>query len=69
MIFSQYKENCEVILDYPKIGGGNIKDFSKNTIRNLLRANIDVHSRKLIAELPEDEIKCIETFQSHILDS
>ena len=28
-IFSQYKETCEVLLDYPKIGGGNIKEFSK----------------------------------------
>ena len=27
MIFSQYKETCEVLLDYPKIGGYNIKDF------------------------------------------
>ena len=25
MIFSQYKETCEVLLDYPKIGGENIK--------------------------------------------
>ena len=25
MIFSQYIETCEVILDYPKIGGENIK--------------------------------------------
>ena len=24
MIFSQYKETCEVLLDYPKIGGENI---------------------------------------------
>ena len=27
MILYQYKETCEVILDYPKIGGENIKDF------------------------------------------
>ena len=25
VIFSQYKETCEVLLDYAKIGGGNIK--------------------------------------------
>ena len=25
MIFSQYKETCEVLLDYLKIGGGNIE--------------------------------------------
>ena len=29
MIFSQYKETCEVLPDYPQIGGGNIKDFVK----------------------------------------
>ena len=29
MIFSQYRENCEVLLDYPKIGGGDfIKDYA-----------------------------------------
>ena len=27
IIFSQYKETCEVLLDYPKVGGDNIKDF------------------------------------------
>ena len=45
MIFSQYKETCEVLLDYPKIGGDDIiEDFAKKAIRNLLHANIDVHS-------------------------
>ena len=34
--FSQYKQTCEVLLDHPKIGGGNIKDFAKKAIRNLL---------------------------------
>ena len=29
MIFSQYKETCEVLLYYPKIRGGDIKEFSK----------------------------------------
>ena len=30
MIFSQYRETCEVILDYPKIGGDDvIKDYAK----------------------------------------
>ena len=29
MIFSQYKENCEVLLYYPKIGGENIKYLKK----------------------------------------
>ena len=27
MMLYQYKETCELILDYPKIGGDNIKDF------------------------------------------
>ena len=55
MILSQYTETCEVLLDYSKIGGGDIiEDFAKRDIRNLLHANIDVHSRRLIAEFPRD---------------
>ena len=30
-----------------------------------MHANIDVHSRRLIAEFPKDGIKCIEKLQSH----
>ena len=64
MIFSQYRETCEVLLDYPKIRrDGVIEDYAKKTIRNLLRANIDGHSRRLIAEFPKDGIKCIEKLQ------
>ena len=49
MIFSQYTETCEVLLDYPKIGGdGVIEDYAKKDIGKLLHANIDVHSRRLI---------------------
>ena len=30
MVFSQYTETCEVLLDYPKIGGGDIiEDYAK----------------------------------------
>ena len=65
MIFSQYRGTCEVLLDYPKIGGGNVSYYAKQAIRNLLRANSDVHSRRLIAEFPKDGIKCIEKLQSH----
>ena len=66
MIFSQYRENFEVILDYPKIGGDDvIEDYAKKAIRNLLHANFDVHSRILIAEFPKDGFKCIEKLQSH----
>ena len=30
-----------------------------------MHANIDVHSRRLIAEFPKDVVKCIEKLQSH----
>ena len=33
MTFSKYKETCELLPDYPKIGGDNIKDFVKNPLR------------------------------------
>ena len=65
MIFSQYRENCEVLIDYPKIGGDDVEGYAKRAIRNLLHANIDVHSRRLIAEFPKDGIKCIENLQLH----
>ena len=61
MIFSEYTETCEVLLDYPKIGGDDIiEDYAKRAIRNLLHENIDVHSRKLIAEFLKDGIKYIK---------
>ena len=63
MLFYQYKEACEVLLDYPKIGGENIKYFVKNDIRNILHANIDVHIRILIADFPGYGVKCIEKIQ------
>ena len=65
MIFSQYRETFEVLKDYPKMGWGNEKYYAKQAIRNLLHANSDVHRRRLIAELPEDGIKCLEKLQSH----
>ena len=43
----------------------NIKDYAKMAIRNILHANSCVHSRILIAEFPEDGIKCMEELQSH----
>ena len=49
MIFSQYTETFEVLLDYPKIGGDDIiEDYAKKDIRDLLHAKIDVHRRILI---------------------
>ena len=65
MIFPQYKETCEVLLDYPKIGGINIKECEKIAIRNLLHANIYVHRRRLFAEFPRDGTKYIEKLHSH----
>ena len=66
MIFSQYRETYEVMEDYPIMGGGNVNDFSKQAIRNLLHKNSCVHIRILIAEFPEDGIKCLENC-SHIV--
>ena len=66
MIFSQYKETCEVLLYYPKIGGyGIIEDYAKKATSNILHANIDVHSRRFIAEFPKYGIKCIEKLPFH----
>ena len=64
MIFSQYTETCEVLLDYPKIGGDDvIEDYAKKAIRNLLHTKTVVRSRRLIAEYPKYGIKCIEKIQ------
>ena len=64
MIFSQSRETCEVLLDYPKIGGDDvIEDYAKKATRNFLHANIDVHRRKLIAYFPKDGVKCIGKLQ------
>ena len=69
MIFSQYTETCEVLLDYPKIGGGDIiENYAKKAISNLLHANIDVHIIIFIAEFPKYGIKCIEKLQSHFVN-
>ena len=63
--FSQYRETCEVLLDDPKIGGDNVKDYVKQAIRNLLHANSYLNSRRLITEFPKDGIKCLEKLPSH----
>ena len=66
MIFSKYRETCEVLLDYPKIGGDDvIEDYKKNAIRNLLHEKIDLHSIRLISEFPKYGIKHIDKLQSH----
>ena len=65
MVFSQYRETYELLRDYPKTEGENIKDYEKMAIRNILHANSCVHSRRLIAEFPDDGIKSMEKLQSH----
>ena len=66
MIFSQYIETCEVLLDYPKIGGDDvIEDYAKKAIKKLLCGNIDVHCKRLISEFPIYGVNCIEKLQSH----
>ena len=52
MIFSYYKETCEVVLYNSTIGGGGIKYYVKKAIRNLLHANFYFRSKRLIAEFP-----------------
>ena len=49
IIISRYKENYTEIVDYPTIGGKDIKDHVKKAIRNILYVNINVHSKSLIA--------------------
>ena len=63
IIISQYTETCEVIINYPKIGGDYIEDYAKKSTRNILHENIDVHIR--IADFPMNGIKCIGKLQSH----
>ena len=63
--FSQYKENYMVLIDYSNIIVEDIKDHIRKAIMNILHSNIDVRSRRLIAELPGDVVKYISKIQSH----
>ena len=65
MIFSQYKEICEVLLYCPTILGKDIKYYVSKAIKNILHANIDVQSRRLVAKIPADGVKFISKLQSH----
>ena len=67
IILLQYTGTCEVLVDYPKIEGENIKIFAKKSIRNLLRANIDVHSRRLISDFPVDGINVLKNYSPIVL--
>ena len=42
--------------------------MQKRLSEKKIRANIDVHSRRLIAEFPNDGIKCIKKLQSHCVN-
>ena len=53
------------MLERPKIGGEDIKDYVKKAIRNHLHKNMNVRSRSLIAEFPDDVVKCIAKIQSY----
>ena len=48
-----------VLVYYPKIGGEDIKDHVKKEIRNLIHANTDFNSIRLIAEFSGDGVKFI----------
>ena len=63
MIFSKYKKTCDVILDYPTIGGEDMKYYVRKAIRNILYANIYAHSIRLTSEFPVDGVKCISMLQ------
>ena len=65
MISSQYKETCEVLLDYPKNEGMILLKIMQKRIYGIFCMHIDVNSRRLISELSKDGIKCIEKLQSH----
>ena len=54
-----------VLLDDPTIGGKGIHDHSRKAIMNILHANIDIHSRRLIYEFPVDGVKIISKLQYH----
>ena len=54
-----HKETYKVLIDYITIGGEDIKYHVKKTIVNILHENIDVHSRRLISEVPGDGVKLI----------
>ena len=69
MIFSQYKETCEVLLDYPTIGGGDKKDYVKKASRNILQWTSILESRILIMEFLKSYIPSPSIFGSSRSDS
>ena len=65
MIFLQYKETWELLIDYPTIGGEDIKYHVNKAIRNLLHENIDVYIRSLIYGFPVDGVKYLLKLHSN----
>ena len=54
-----------VLVYYTKIGGEDIKYHVNKAINNILHANIDVHSKRLILELPGYGVRIISKLQYH----
>ena len=65
MIFSQYKETCKVLIDYPTIGEEYIFYYAEKPVKNLLHKNIDVRGRSLVSEFPGDGVKFISKLKYH----
>ena len=68
MIFSRYKETCELLIDDPKIVKQDIKYYVEKSIRNLLHENMYVQNISSIAKFPGDGVKYISKLQSQCAD-
>ena len=68
MIFPQYKETCEVLLDYSKIGGENIKDVLNIPLELFLIPTLMYITENLLISSQEMEWNVLETF-SHIVST
>ena len=49
----------------PRLSKKIRRENLKKVINNIFNENIDVNSRRLIAEFPGDGVKCTEKVQSH----
>ena len=65
MIFSQYTETCEVIIDDPKIGWDDIEYYEKKAIRNISHAKNWCTHHKIDCWVPNDWNKVHQKLQSH----
>ena len=57
-----------MLLDYPKIGGKDIKGYVRKENGNLIHEHIYFHSRSLIAEFPGDWVNEFQNF-NHIVQT